>query len=202
MRLEKCRRRTTHAVNRLPKLLRNDSGGRFPQVLMYHSVSRAEGNNAALCTSPEQFEAQMLYLKRRKLRGVSMRDLRRAMNSADTKGVVALTFDDGYEDFLSAALPTLERMGFSATVFVVAGKLGKGNDWEHRGGPRPLLKLLRAEGVREASERGMEVGSHSMTHPRLSGLDTEMLVYELRASRQALSEIVGAPVEGLCYPYG
>ena len=56
--------------------------------------------------------------------------------------------------------------------------------------------------MREVSERGAEVGSHSMTHPRLSRLDPETLVYEVRASRRALSEIVGAPVEGFCYPYG
>jgi peptidoglycan/xylan/chitin deacetylase (PgdA/CDA1 family) len=169
---------------------------------MYHSISRAEGNNAALCTSPGRFEAHMLHLKRRKLRGVSMEQLRLAMDAGNTKGLVGLTFDDGYEDFLGAALPTLERMGFSATVFVVAGMLGKENDWEHRGGAGPPLKLLRASGVREVSERGMEVGSHSMTHPRLSRLDPGMVVHEVRASRRALSEVVGAPVEGFCYPYG
>ncbi|MBA3474889.1 MAG: polysaccharide deacetylase family protein [Rubrobacter sp.] len=174
----------------------------MPRVLMYHSISRPEGNNIALHTSPERFEAQMLYLKRRSLRGVSMRELYLATNSGDTRGLVGLTFDDGYEDFLSAALPTLEKLGFSATVFVVAGKLGQENNWEHRGEPRARLKLLQANGVREVSERGMEVGAHSMTHPRLSGLDPEMLMHEVSDSRQVLKEIVGAPVEGFCYPYG
>lgn len=186
----------------MPRSLRNKIWTSLPQVLMYHSVSRAEGNNADLCTSPERFEAQMMYLRRRRLRGVSMRELCRAMNSAGTRGLVGLTFDDGYEDFLGTALPTLEKVGFSATVFVVAGMLGKENDWEHRDGPKPPLKLLQASGVREVSERGMEVGSHSMTHPRLSGLDPEKLVHEVRDSRQTLSEIVGTPVEGFCYPYG
>ncbi len=169
---------------------------------MYHSISQPEVDQDPLCTSPERFEAQMLYLKRRNLRGVSMRGLRLAMNAGDTRGLIGLTFDDGYEDFLGAALPTLERLGFSATVFVVAGRLGKENDWEHRGGPRPRSKLLRADGVREISERGVEVGSHSMTHPRLSGLDTEVLLHELGDSRRILGEIVGTPVEGFCYPYG
>ena len=174
----------------------------MPRVLMYHSVSRPLADHDLLCTSPGRFEAQMLYLKRRNLRGVSMRELCLAMNAGNTRGLVGLTFDDGYEDFLGAALPTLERLGFSATVFVVAGKLGQENDWEHRGAPRPRSRLLGADGVREVSERGAEVGSHSMTHPRLSRLDPETLVYEVRASRRALSEIVGAPVEGFCYPYG
>ena len=50
-----------------------------------------------------------------------MRELSRAMTTGDTKRLVGLTFDDGYEDFLSTALPILEAVGFSATVFVVAG---------------------------------------------------------------------------------
>jgi peptidoglycan/xylan/chitin deacetylase (PgdA/CDA1 family) len=169
---------------------------------MYHSISPPEGDHDALCTSPERFEAQILYLKQHNLRGVSMRELYLAMSAGDTRGLVGLTFDDGYEDFLSTALPMLERLGFSATVFVVAGMLGKENTWENRGGPRSQLRLLEADGVREVSERGMEVGSHSVTHPRLSGLDPETLVHEVSDSRQVLCEIVNAPVEGFCYPYG
>ena len=173
----------------------------LPRVLMYHSISR-QADYDALCTSPERFEAQMLYLKRHKLRGVTMRELCRAMNAGDARGLVGLTFDDGYEDFLSTALPTLETLGFSATLFVVAGMLGEENTWEHRGGPRMRLRLLDADGVREVSKRGMEVGSHTVTHPRLSGLDPAMLAREVGDSRQMLGEIVGTPVEGFSYPYG
>jgi peptidoglycan/xylan/chitin deacetylase (PgdA/CDA1 family) len=178
------------------------SGTLLPRALMYHSISRPEGDNDALCTSPERFEAQMLYLKRHNLRGVSMKELLLAMSAGDARSLVGLTFDDAYEDFLSAALPTLERLSFSATVFVVAGMLGKENTWEHRGGPRRQSRLLEADGVREISERGMEVGSHTVTHPRLPGLDPKTLVREVSDSRQVLSEIVGAPVEGFSYPYG
>jgi peptidoglycan/xylan/chitin deacetylase (PgdA/CDA1 family) len=76
------------------------------------------------------------------------------------------------------------------------------NTWEHRGVPRVQLRLLGVNGVREISERGMEVGSHTVTHPRLSSVDPEALVHEVSNSRHALSEILGAPVKGFCYPYG
>jgi peptidoglycan/xylan/chitin deacetylase (PgdA/CDA1 family) len=144
----------------------------------------------------------MLYLERHNLRGVSMRELYLALNAGEATGLVGVTFDDGYEDFLDAAVPTLEKLGFSATVFVVAGMLGSENTWEHGGGPRPQLRLLGADGVREVSERGMEIGSHSVTHPRLAGLDSDTLIREVGDSRQMLSEIVNAPVEGFSYPYG
>lgn len=169
---------------------------------MYHSISQPEADHDPLRTSPEQFEAQMLYLRRQNLRGVSMRELYLALNAGEAAGLVGVTFDDGSEDFLDAAVPTLEKLGFSATVFVVAGMLGEENTWEHRGGPRPKLRLLGADGVCEVSERGMEIGSHTLTHPRLSGLDPETLIHEVRDSRRILSEIVNAPVEGFSYPYG
>ena len=178
------------------------NGTLLSRVLMYHSISQ-QGDGDALFTSPERFEAQMLHLKRHNLRGVSMRELCRVMNTGgDARGLVGLTFDDGYEDFLSTAVPTLEALGFSATVFVVAGMLGEENTWEHRGGPRLRSRLLDADGVREISERGIEVGSHTVTHPRLSGLDPEMLAREVGDSRQFLGELVGTPVEGFSYPYG
>ena len=144
----------------------------------------------------------MLYLKRHNLRGVSMRELYLARNAGEATGLVGVTFDDGYEDFLDVAVPTLEKLGFSATVFVVAGMLGAENTWEHSGGRRPQLRLLGADGVREVSERGMEIGSHSITHPRLTGLDSETLLREVGDSLPMLSEVVNAPVEGFSYPYG
>jgi peptidoglycan/xylan/chitin deacetylase (PgdA/CDA1 family) len=174
----------------------------FPQVLMYHSISRPEIDHDPLCTSPERFEAQMLYLKRHNMRGVSMRELHLALSAGKTTGLVGVTFDDGYEDFLDVAIPILEKFNFSATVFVVAGMLGEENTWEHGGRPRPRLKLFGKDGVREVSERGMEIGSHTVTHPRLSGLDSETLIHEVGDSRRVLGEILNAPVEGFSYPYG
>lgn len=155
-----------------------------------------------MCTSPERFESQMLYLKRHNLRGVSVRELLPAWRARSAKGLVGLTFDDAYEDFLHAAVPVLEKFGFSATVFVVAGLLGGENDWEHFFSPRPKKKLLEAAGIREVSERGMEVGAHSMSHPALPTLDTAAVDTEVSESRRVLSEVLGEEVEGFCYPYG
>ena len=177
---------------------------RWPQILMYHSICRFPNDPNKDSTSPERFQAQMHYLKRRNLRGVSMRELLRAVNSGNAKGLVGLTFDDGYEDFLQTALPVIESFGFTATVFVV-GSLPMETSWEHQHGtkyPMPRMKLLGTEGVREVAARGMEVGAHSMTHAKLSGLEPELLEEEVSGSRRVLSEVLGQAVEGFCYPYG
>ena len=169
---------------------------------MYHATCPASDDPNGIITSPESFEAQMRYLKWRNLRGVSIRELRRAVAAGNAKGLVGLTFDDGYENNLQYALPILERFGFYATFFVVGGMLGKENDWKHRVEPRPRMKLLGVEGVRELSARGMEIGAHGMTHTTLTGMEAELLEEEVSGSRQVLSEVLGESVEGFAYPYG
>jgi peptidoglycan/xylan/chitin deacetylase (PgdA/CDA1 family) len=96
----------------------------------------------------------------------------------------------------------MERLGFSATVFVVANMLGEWSSWKSVYEPIPRLKVLNTEELREISARGMEVGSHSMTHVMLRDLDPELLEREVNDSRRVLSEALGEAVEGFCYPYG
>lgn len=175
---------------------------RWPPILMYHAVARVEEDPNRLCVSPQTFDAQMAHLRDRGLRGVAVRDLRRAVMAGKAARLVGITFDDGYQDFLDEAVPLLEGYGFSATVFAVGDRLGRENDWEHSYEPRPPMRLMTAAGLREASGRGMEVGSHSMTHPKLSRLAPESLKEEISGSRRLLGELLGEKVDGFCYPYG
>lgn len=174
---------------------------RWPRILVYHSIDQIPEDDLRICTSPRRFESHLQYLKRRDLRGVSIREFHRAMETGSAGGLVGLTFDDGYKDFLRNAVPILEGFGFSATVFVIGGLLGKDNDWDHYG-PHPRMELLDADEVREVARRGMEVGAHSMSHPKLSELPPELVEEEVCNSRRVLGEVLGEPVEGFCYPYG
>src|SRR4029453_8767932 len=96
----------------------------MPLVLMYHSVEPYDADPYRVTVHPERFDRQLRWLRRRGLRGVSMRELRRAGRA---EGVVGLTFDDGYADFVTEVLPALSRYGFGATVFVIPGALGGAN---------------------------------------------------------------------------
>jgi peptidoglycan/xylan/chitin deacetylase (PgdA/CDA1 family) len=174
----------------------------WPRILNYHGIVKLEVDPNKTGVSPARFESHMLALKRRNLWGVSIRELLQAWKEGESKGMVGLTFDDGYDDFLHTALPILEKFTFSATLFVVAGMLGRENDWEHYYDPRPRRRLLEAADLREVAERGVEIGSHSMRHTRLTKLNPESMESEVAGSRRLLGEVLGEAVEGFAYPYG
>lgn len=169
-----------------------------PLVLMYHSVSDGD-DPYRVSVSPHRFAEQMRWLTRHGLRGTSMAELLDAADRGCADGLVGLTFDDGYADFVHHVMPVLTRHGFTATVFVVAGKLGGHNDWDE---PGPLRPLMTAEQVLLAARNGIEIGSHGLGHRLLSRVDPDTLRRETQHSRQILQSLVGVPVRGFCYPYG
>jgi peptidoglycan/xylan/chitin deacetylase (PgdA/CDA1 family) len=168
-------------------------------VLMYHSVEAYTEDPYRVTVHPDRFERQLHWLRSRGLRGVSMAALPAAAAGGSARGLVGLTFDDGYADFRTHALPVLLRYGFGATLFVVAGRLGGTNAWDE---PGPRKALLTAGEVRTVEAAGIEIGSHSLTHPRLSTVDPQRLRAEVADSRAILADVLGHPVAGFCYPYG
>ncbi len=168
-------------------------------VLMYHSVEAYTEDPYRVTVHPDRFERQMRWLRDRGLRGTSMASLIAAQAQGRARGLVGLTFDDGYADFATHALPVLLRYGFGATLFVVAGQLGGVNAWDE---PGPRKALLTAGQVRAVAGAGVEIGSHSLTHPRLSAVPKDQLRAEIRDSRAVLGDVLGHEVAGFCYPYG
>lgn len=175
------------------------TGKSFPFVLMYHSVDEYEQDPYQVTVSPARFDHQLRWLKRCGLRGTSMQELLRARLLGDARGLVGLTFDDGYADFVSTAMPALLRYGFSATVFVLAGRLGGHNCWDDDG---PSKQLMTTEDVQHAAACGMEIGSHGMLHQALRRVEAPVLADEVSNSKTILESITGEEVRGFCYPYG
>jgi peptidoglycan/xylan/chitin deacetylase (PgdA/CDA1 family) len=171
----------------------------LPLVLMYHSVEPYDSDPYQVTVRPQRFDRQLRWLRRRGLRGVSMGELLRARGQRRGRGLVGLTFDDGYTDFVTEVLPALDRHGFTATVFVVAGALGGHNSWDE---PGPRKALMTAADVRRAADAGVEIGSHSLSHVQLPRIADGELVDQVRRSRLILDEVAGRAVTGFCYPYG
>ena len=174
-------------------------GSAMPMVLMYHSVAPYEQDPYGITVSPARFERQMRWLRRRGQRGVSMSTLLTAWRAGRARGLIGLTFDDGYADFLEYALPVLVKYGFGATTFPVAGLLGGNNDWDPDGPRKPLMT---AEQVRQAAGAGIEIGSHGLRHASLPVISAAELAVEAAESRAILRAASGQDVAGFCYPFG
>jgi peptidoglycan/xylan/chitin deacetylase (PgdA/CDA1 family) len=168
-------------------------------LLMYHSVSYTSPDPYRITVTPDRLHQQLGWLRRKGLRGVSVGRLLRARQAGRAAGLVGLTFDDGYKDFVEYAVPLLRGHGCTATVFVLPGRLGGSNGWDTRG---PRRRLLNADGIRAAAAAGMEIGSHGWSHVPLPRADDRTLHREITHSRELLHEITGEAPEGFCYPYG
>jgi peptidoglycan/xylan/chitin deacetylase (PgdA/CDA1 family) len=167
-----------------------------PLILMYHRVAEVAEN--PLCVTPRRFAEQMIWLKRHGLRGVGVGTLVDAMRAGRQRGLVGITFDDGYVNLVEAVLPELLQHGFGATMFICSGLLGRTSNWDDV----PPWPLMSADQVRELAAAGMEIGSHTVTHFRMAGADADQLKAEVSESRTSLGELIGAPVRGFAYPYG
>jgi peptidoglycan/xylan/chitin deacetylase (PgdA/CDA1 family) len=169
-----------------------------PMILMYHGIADVTEDPNQLCVSPARFAEQLAWLAASGLRGVSVAVLRAAMAAGQAAGLVGITFDDGYTSVLDVAVPELARHGFGATAFIISDLIGKTNEWD----AGPVWPLLDAAGVAELAAAGIEIGSHSATHPHLAGLSARRQGAEAAASRAALEDLLSAPVAGFAYPYG
>jgi peptidoglycan/xylan/chitin deacetylase (PgdA/CDA1 family) len=113
---------------------------------------------------------------------------------------VVLTFDDGYRDNLENAVPVLRELGFTAAVFPVLDLSRRLNCWDEA--PALRAPLLTEREIRAVEDAGMEIGSHTMTHPWLTRSGDSELAEELARSREVLASIVARPLPVLAYPYG
>ncbi len=173
-------------------------------ILLYHQVSDVPlaKDPFGLAVTPTQFAIQMNDLRRRGYSGISMEDLalaRRGKRALPPRAV-AITFDDGYQDNLDNALPVLQACGFSATVFVVASRVGQMSDWY---GQRDELAapLMDWDGLAKMRAEGICIGSHTSTHAQLDQLGVEEAHSEIGHSRQLIETSLGCSCQVLSYPY-
>src|SRR5262245_54939173 len=171
-------------------------------ILYYHHVGvrQEQLGHRSLWVSRQRFSEQMAYLSSRRYQCMSVRESLGFLEGtkATPKRTVVLTFDDGYENFYQYAYPILERYGFHATVFVVTAQIGELSQWD----AASATKLMDWNMLRELNRSGIEIGSHTVNHPRLSKLEPGVAKKELTASRQTLEQNLGETVLSLAYPYG
>jgi len=165
-------------------------------ILMYHSISNVDPTNSSLVISRDFFSRQMQYIKEHDYDVISLDKLVRMMREGVDipQNYVVLTFDDGYRDFYTDAYPVLKKHGFTATIFLTTGYLGKG------AGYMPCISWEEAEEL--AEDDLIDIGSHTLSHHLLPLLSLEEAREEIFLSKQILEERFRKPVTTFCYPAG
>jgi peptidoglycan/xylan/chitin deacetylase (PgdA/CDA1 family) len=162
-------------------------GGR---LLCYHSVGQAElGVNDC---SPRRFRSHIELAIRRGHRFVPAAQIASGRGGARD---LAITFDDGWKSIFTIAAPVLREFQIPSTLFVATGLVDDPSDW-HRS------RMLTWEEIVDLSETGMEIGSHSISHPDFRKIDDERIVDELITSRIRLKSRLGLAINGFAIPFG
>jgi len=178
------------------------------RILAYHSVHPERRD--ILSVHPDDFRRQMEWLASLGWRGVSLAEFVHvsSQQGGTRSRVFGITFDDGYADSLYHALPVLQELGFSATVFVIVDRIG--TDVVHS--PRWLTlypevsasayRYLTWEEVQVLRDAGIEIGAHTCTHPFLDRIDYRAQFREIALCRIKLEQAIGGHVVSFCYPAG
>ncbi|HLI06251.1 MAG TPA: polysaccharide deacetylase family protein [Ktedonobacteraceae bacterium] len=166
-------------------------------ILMYHHVSDTPPQNVldeSLTVTPAMFKQQLDYLQRQGYHTITFNQMFDALYFGaplPTRPII-LTLDDGYADVYHFALPLLQQHHFTATFYIISGKVGWQGymDWGN------LQDLLR---------KGMQIGSHTVHHVDVGAtyLDSPALAQvELQQSKATLEKQLGIVIQQFCYPSG
>ena len=173
------------------------------RILFYHRVC---DESDPLTVRVRRFRSQMYSLAERGFRALDVVGANRRLEadpesvSRGQERVIGLSFDDGYRDVAENALPVLEELGFSATVFVVTGAV---DGWVRLSWYDRQPRLLEwPEIERLDADSPLSFEAHSRTHPNLLALPEGAVRAEVAGSKAILEAHLNRPVRAFCYPGG
>lgn len=169
-------------------------GGTYVPILLYHYIRYpipGDRLGFGLSVPPPMFHQQMQYLA---ANGFHVISLHQAVQAVLGQGglpsrPIVLTFDDGYADFFYQAVPELRRWGFTATSFVITGRVG----WSG---------YMSWSQISAADAMGFTIGAHTVDHYAIAALPPARAQWEMQQSRDTLAAVLGHPIRDFAYPYG
>jgi peptidoglycan/xylan/chitin deacetylase (PgdA/CDA1 family) len=172
-----------------PRMIRPQSKIKA-HILMYHYINDTAdqvndpiGYN--LTIAPSMLDQQITALQKLGYHSITVSD---AVAGKGSNRSVALTFDDGYEDFYTNAFPILKQHNWIATVYIISGRIGD--------------RYMTEQQIRELHNYGIEVGAHTIHHIDLSKASKSIQQFEIERSKRAIEAIIDAPVKTFAYPSG
>jgi peptidoglycan/xylan/chitin deacetylase (PgdA/CDA1 family) len=164
-------------------------------ILMYHRIvpaGLAGDSLPGLVVSPELFDAQLAALQAAGWHTVTVAQISQALQLGKTlpPRTFAISIDDGWDDGYLYAFPILQRHGFHATYYVVAGRVGT---WQNVLTPAELKSLAAA---------GMEIGDHTLNHLGLPYLSAAAMHVQVATAADLIAGFVGKRPATFAYPSG
>lgn len=168
-------------------------------ALMLHSIAVPESREeASYYISPRRFHRLMNCLH---LAGYKAATLSEWLHDEVPEKHVLITFDDAYDDLYCELLPLVIERQYKPVIYVVADRIGASNIWDQASG-LCARNLLTLDQIREMQKYGVEFGSHSLTHPRLTEVTDAQLQCEVRDSKLKLEDLLGVEITSFAYPFG
>lgn len=164
-------------------------------ILMYHHIADLPSNASELdrtwTVSPANFEAQIAMVAQRGFHTVTMAQVASYLKKGQplpSKPIV-VSFDDGWAEGYTIAFPILKKYNLIGTFFVYTGAL------DHKA-------FLQWAQLEDMSRAGMDIESHTQSHPHLRDLSPDQALQEIAGSKAILEKRLGKPVSSIGYPFG
>jgi peptidoglycan/xylan/chitin deacetylase (PgdA/CDA1 family) len=173
-------------------------------ILVYHSVGTdcAPAYGRWMVTGLKLSDhLKVLKDKGYRFASVSQLAARLASPDADLGRTAVVTFDDGLRDYMTGAMPVLERHGAQSTLYVVSGQVGKTSAWLSSlgEGGRPMLNWQE---LRDIAKSNVEIGGHTVSHPELDVVPAVRAYREIVDCKRELEQGLGQEVRSFAYPHG
>ena len=177
-------------------------------ILMYHRFINSDEQKGSRGPYLDigMFEKHLRLLQRMGFESLTFEDFStRSLISRmqPNKRYIMLTVDDGFVDNYELMLPLLKKYNFKAIVYVVTGETYNRWDVEVTENPDKPFPLMATEQIKAMADSGyIEIGGHTLTHPRLSQLPPEEQEKEINDNKLQLEKIIGKKLTSFAYPYG
>jgi len=197
------------------KTLKMKAGG--VRILCYHKVGDQEPGYMNVLTL--EFRRQMEFLKAEGYQTIGLADLMDTVAAPKSDGnggrpeertpsisipdrAVIITFDDGFRNNFDQAFPILKKMGFKAVIFCTSAAVDNPKFSLESPNFNEREEFLTQSQIREMTDYGIEIGSHTRSHPRLPQLGNAQKRDEILGSKTDLEEKLSRKIQFFCYPYG
>lgn len=182
-------------IQKVEKFNEISSSHYFVPILVFHHIdtapARMDSAGKSLFVEPAQLEKILVDLQKNNYQPVFVSEIATylANDEKPPSNIVALTFDDGYENFYTNAWPLLQKYKIKSSIFIMTGAKGK--------------KFLTPQQIIDLDKSNLvEIGSHTVYHPHLDKLSQKDQYDELKNSKDTLEKLLGKEIDGICYPFG